>query len=241
VDPFREGRTRGYQLACLFAYAGHQYFGASANRRWSTRDLANPNKESSCALFFMDGSYLGDFNLMRGPTSDDFLRALIGTPNAGLGAIWSRTHTGSQSLQGLALGDTLGETWWSTLAHHNLRDGLDARLGDVHTSLLGDPTLRMNPLSPVSGLQASTRGRGVELKWRAGKYRDMRYFVYRSPEGSSEPPVLLTKQPIRSRAFVDQKPLRGKSFYIVRPTRLRTGGCGSYHDVGPGVLARVAR
>ena len=234
VDPFREGRTRGYLVASVASFGSPTSVGQTEDRRWRTHDLAYPDRESSVGFYWVEGSYLGDWNAAIRPVPNVFLRALLAPPNSGLAAIWSRSILGNVLLQSIGLGDTLGEVFWYKMSDCPIRDGVENLVGHMHISLLGDPTLRFLRIEPVTGLRSTRRGGRVDLSWNAAADRATAYYVYRLPEGDEGPLVRLTPNPVAAPNFTDTDPIPGRSRYWVRPVRLTVTGCGSFHNLGPG-------
>jgi len=239
VDPFRAGRARRYLLASVAGYGGYAHVGGAPEGRWTTADLAQPRLAPQVAIHFIDGSYLGDFNLVSRPVRNTFIRALLAQPNSGLVAIWDRINQSSVSLQALGLGDPLGPAWWSHPSNTDLSNGSGYLIGNVHLALLGDPTLRFPVLPPVQNLQANAAGNRVTLRWAATLNPDVRYTVYRTKDPATEAFVPLTVTPVQESEIVDLHPPPGGAVYLVRPTQLTRTGCGTFHDLGPGQLIEV--
>lgn len=232
LDPFRAGRDRSYLLASLAGFGARNALGPSGPAKWSTPDLANPALEPHVAIFAVDGSYLGDFNLAAKPLQDVFIRALIAQENSGLVAFWQRTQTSSISFQALGLGDPIGKAWWSWLHQNDFQNGLAHFVSTIHFSLLGDPTLRFPMLRPIQQLTTRKDTAGIHLEWQPSLDPDVRYRVYRR-NATTTPKTLLTPNPLLQPAFTDPSPPTTPT-YEVYPTRLTRTGCGTFYNTGPG-------
>ncbi len=233
LDPFRAGRNHSYLLASLAGYGARNALGPSGPAKWSTTDLANPASEPQVAIYAVDGSYLGDFNLAAKPLQDVFIRALIAQENSGLVSFWQRTQTSSISFQALALGDPIGKVWWSWLHQNEFQNGLAHFVSTIHFSLIGDPTLRFPVLRPVENLTTRTDTSGIHLEWQPSLDPEVHYRVFRrAPEGTTQ--TLLTSEPLLAAGFTDPTPPTSPVTYQVHPVRLTRTGTGTFYNTGPG-------
>jgi hypothetical protein len=112
----------------------------------------------------------------------------------------------------------------------------DAREGEktwVFKALMGDPTLRLHPVPPVSDLAAGAAG---QLTWKArtGAEGLVGYHVYRAAEKAG-PYTRLTEQPATGASFADPKPA-ARSWYMVRAVKLQASPSGSYFTAGQGAF-----
>ena len=100
------------------------------------------------------GSWLGDWD-----SEDNILRAPLATRH-GLVSVWSgRPHW---FIHPLGLGETIGFT--ARLAMNNAGDyqtQINSSQNRIHIALMGDPTLRLHPVAPVSNLNGSANGSSV--------------------------------------------------------------------------------
>jgi len=105
----------------------------------------------------------------------------------------------------------------------------------VHISLMGDPTLRMNPVSPPIGLSVMSAGGGVTLNWQDSADTVLGYHVYRSPS-SSGPFARLTSSPVAGKTFTDNTVSSNTYTYMVRAVTLQTTPSGSYYNASQGAF-----
>jgi hypothetical protein len=104
----------------------------------------------------------------------------------------------------------------------------------IYVALLGDPTLRMEPVAPVSNLIASKAKGGVDLKWTGSRDNVAGYHVYRAatPNGSF---ARVTDSLVAGTSFMDSGSTGGS--YMVRAVALQTNPSGSYFNPSQGVFA----
>jgi hypothetical protein len=107
----------------------------------------------------------------------------------------------------------------------------------IYIELLGDPTLRLDPIAPPSQLTVVRNGGSVALNWSASTDSVVGYHVYRasSPTG---PFTRLTSSLLTGTGFTDNSPPAGSSTYMVRAVALQTNPSGSYYNPSDGVFAQ---
>ena len=199
--------------------------------------------DSKAVFTLLFGSFFGDWD-----HQNSFLRApLAGTSNSlGLSCVWSGrpwTH-----LNHMALGDTLGYCVRYTQNAENITGAWfqNDYLGNgyffnwIHIGLMGDPTLRLHSMQPVTGLTATTTATSVQLNWTASPDATAGYHVYRAstPAGpftrrtssaitaSGTNP---TATPTTLTMFTDTGLTAGQSFtYLVKAVRMETTPSGTY-------------
>ncbi len=186
------------------------------------------------------GSYLGDWD-----HSDDLLRAPLCTSTYGLGCI---VVDPPPFFHVIALGDTIGSGVWLmqnqdgfVYQDHDRTDDLrDCGFErEVWVDWMGDPSLRLNPVIPPSGLAASAAGgTTVDLSWTASTDSSIQgYLVYRARGfGSFQ---RLTRMPIAGTSYADSVASAGTYTYMVRAVKLETNGSGTYYNPSQGIFATV--
>src|SRR5688572_27536574 len=139
--------------------------------------MVNDNVRGVFNLLF--GSWLGDWD-----HEDNVLRAPLATDH-GLVSVWSgRPHW---FIHPLGLGETIGHV--TRLTQNNVdtyQTAINSAAHRTHIALMGDPTLRLHPVIPVSSLNGSANGNAVALSWGASSDSNLvGYHVYRaaSPAG----------------------------------------------------------
>lgn len=200
-----------------------------------------PTKAVFHSLF---GSYVGNWDI-----GNSFLRAPLAAEGYGLAAMWGGfpdhfTHH-------MALGESIGYSLRATQNNVNLVGdpphspivpvsslyGDSQHMGRIHISLMGDPTLRLHPVSPVTALTKTADGSGVRLNWTAPSDPGVfSYYVFvRSAAG--EPFVLRDDTPMEATTYLHSGGSTS-STYMVRAVKLEddTNG-GTYYNLSQGVYS----
>ncbi len=182
------------------------------------------------------GSYSGDWDC-----PDSVVRALIASPPQCLGAGWG----GNWYLHPLAAGETIGSVVRLTQNNRGLYPNPWAtpfsanNMAMVHISLLGDPTLHLQPVRPPTDLTVTAVGTAAHLTWTASPQAVAGYAVYRAatPDG---PFTRLTPAPLPGTAFTDPAPPAG-AVYLVRALAQLTSGGGTYYSLSQGAFSTPPR
>lgn len=191
------------------------------------------------------GSYFGDWD-----STDNLLRASVAaTPNT-LAAVWSGRP--QWYVHHMALGETIGYSAAVSQNNAGLYQASRVRpsgigfpsedptnsLTGIHIALMGDPSLRMQPVPPPLAFAAVPNPSGaVELWWTPPTNEVRGYHVYRAPAAGGPytrlNPALLTRT-----AYADwsHSPER---FYMVRSVDLQRSGSGAYYSGSQGLFAQV--
>jgi hypothetical protein len=222
--------SQGY----LWSYGagGGQYF--TVNGIGVSDDFATNDIRTVFTMFM--GSYFGDWD-----NESNFLRAALGSSSYVLTSSYSGfPHS---FYHHMALGETIG---------HGLRVSQNNRVGglysfqhqgtrQVHIALMGDPTLRMHPVVPISALSATAEAGGVALMWKGSPDSDMQgYHVYRaaSPDGPFS--RVSGSSPVGGSSFTDNPPA-GTFTYMVRAIKLERSASGAYYNPSQGMFVTVTR
>jgi hypothetical protein len=184
---------------------------------------------TQCKTIFMMffGSYFGDWD-----ASNDIFRASLGSGDI-LAVAWAgRPHW---FFHHMGLGETIGYS--ARLVQNNNGFYLPTNFcHEVHISLLGDPTLRMQIVQPPTVLTATTNGSYVSLNWSASPDSSLLgYHVYRA-NNSSGPFTRVTTSPVLSPSFQDT-PGNGSYTYMVRAIKLESGYSGTFTNASAGLFA----
>ncbi len=179
-------------------------------------------------------SWIGDWN-----NESNFLRAPLGST----GGVLATAYAGKPQwlFHHMAMGHTIG--FATRVTQENGTDGPYLPhvpgTGQVHISLLGDPTLRAKPLPPVSGLAATQDGANVTLRWNA--YADpalQGYAIYRA---SSSAGPYARINPVLSPASQLLIPnVTSSDSFMVRAVVLTTTPSGSYFNGSYGATVGVS-
>ncbi|MCC5846516.1 MAG: immunoglobulin domain-containing protein [Verrucomicrobia bacterium] len=221
--------------AYLWGYGGGGSGYTSIGGVGSSTDFKTKTSLVVFNAFF--GSYFGDWD----SPVDNVLRApLAGAMDSmGLVSVWATRP--DWYLHGMSLGETMGEAYLRTVNNPNdwgdnwwtgYFNWVNNTQRSVHIALMGDPTLRLHPVSaPVSGTYVR-EGSAVQLDWQAPANEPdlVGYHVYRatSLEG---PYTRLTTAPVATTSYADASAPAG-SVYQVRTVALTESASGSYYNAG---------
>ncbi len=194
------------------------------NEMYST-DLVDANIRSVFTMLF--GSWLGDWD-----SEDNLLRSVLATKDFGLTSCWSgRPHW---FFQHMGLGETIGYSTRLTQNNTGLyKNQMNNGAGGIHVALMGDPTLRMHPVSPVSNVSGTSLVTGVSLAWTASPDNIIGYHVYRSATLTG-PFTRLNSSLVTTASFLDTAPLNGTNTYMVRAVKLENTPSGTYYNASQG-------
>jgi hypothetical protein len=235
-----------YENKYLFAYGcgGGSYDGASGVAYNST--LAN--NDSYAVFTMLLGSYFGEWSY-----PNCFLRApLAGKAGSmGLTCEWAgRPHYYHMHM---ALGETIGHG--TRISQNNSSGNFDpvGHNREVHMALMGDPTLRLHGVSPVSAVVAnySSAQNQVALSWAASSDAAvLGYHVFRSlnPDGPftritgvPATSAIPHGSPISGTNFTDASPISGHAnHYFVRAVKREVSASGSYFNMSTGIPANAS-
>jgi hypothetical protein len=189
-------------------------------------------KQPKAAFTMLFGSWFAQWDL-----TDAFMKAFLTSPTLGLTcSVGGRPHW---FIHHMAMGEPIGYS--VRLAMNNLdlyRSYSNGMARAVYVSLLGDPTLRMEPIEPPGSLVANQSGPGIYLSWHPSPDATAGYHVYRgqSPDG---PFVRLTDLPVSGTAYSDTGFAPGANTYMVRAIALQINPSGSYYNPSQGVFANI--
>jgi len=142
----------------------------------------------------------------------------------------------------MALGEHIG--YGTRLTQNNrllysVGNGIESgSANQIHIALLGDPTLRLHVVKPVSDLTLGSGGGSVSLSWSASPDQVLGYHVYRAASIDSAF-ARLTDSAIVATAFTDSEPPRGVNTYMVRALKLEQSASGSYYNLSTGIMDSV--
>jgi hypothetical protein len=202
-----------------------QYFDS-----WST-DIVG--QDAKAVFFMLDGSWMGNWD-----HTDNYLRSVLATPTMGLACCCIAGHPHAYYHR-MGLGEPIGDGIRLTMNNSTLyRSQSNAFARAIYIELLGDPTLRLEPIAPVSSLNASANGNSVNLNWSPSTDSVAGYHVYRatSPTG---PFTRLTGSLIPGTSFNDSSVTAGSYTYMVRGVALQTNPSGSYYNPSQGIFVNA--
>jgi hypothetical protein len=196
----------------------------------STYDFAR--RDPKAIFTILHGSYFGDWDF-----PDNFTKAPLATTTYGLACIWAGLP--HWFMHPMALGESLG---YITKLNQNNVNGLyksavNLSSGQVHISLMGDPTLRMQVVAPPNGLTAQN-AQGVVLNWGAAPDSILGYNIYRS-DNAKGPFTKLNRSYITTTTYTDLSSGAGLQTYLVRAVKLETTPSGSFLNTSQGVFTSI--
>ena len=189
-------------------------------------------QDAAVVFAMLYGSHFGEWD-----STDNFMRSILATPSMGLISCMSRRP--HWFCHQMGLGEPAGFGARLTMNNSTLYGTqTNAFTRGVHIGLMGDPTLRMDPVTPPSGLNGLRGPSGVNLSWSASPDSVLGYYVYRSAS-SKGPFSRLTTSLLTATTFTDTASLSGASTYMVRAIKLQTTPSGSYYNPSQGVFVTV--
>ena len=218
----------------LWAYGCGAGSFTSADGVGSSGDFAT--KKSLAVFTMLFGSYFGDWDV-----ADSFLRApLAGHPESlGLVCLWAgRPHW---HLYHMALGETVG--YGTRVTQNNAGFTIGGYVVNnsgrgVHIALMGDPTLRLHPVMPVSQLVVNSGAGLPTLSWNASTDAGIEgYSIYRAGTAAG-PFSRIGGTLVTGTSYTDRTGTPGQSYvYLVRAVKLESSAGGTYLNSSQGVFA----
>ncbi|MCX6971812.1 MAG: hypothetical protein NTV93_16885 [Verrucomicrobia bacterium] len=225
--------------AYLFACANGGGALTSAQGVGSTADIASNNPRAIFTELF--GSYFGDWD-----HTDSFLRAPLAT-TYGLTCIWGSRP--NWTFHPMGMGRTTGDCARLTMNSNAGFFDMDYGSGYVHISLLGDPTLRLHVVPPVTDVASATSNGMTRISWSAPEDPGVvGYHVYRATSelgpftrltGTAANAANPSGSPITTTLYTDTSGTVGMT-YMVRAVKNENGdnpGGSNYFNLSQGVLA----
>ncbi|MCC6723820.1 MAG: T9SS type A sorting domain-containing protein, partial [Saprospiraceae bacterium] len=222
LDYFSTMKDQAY----LWSFGGGSGTPTSANGIGNTQDFANDTLRNIFTM--LCGSYFGDWD-----SPDNFLRAPLASAGWTLASAWAGNPP--FTLHRMAMGEPLGQ---SLLRTQNATES-DYYPGPqlVHTSIMGDPSLRLHPVKPVSNLVAAETLLGVELSWMPPSGETVAgYNIYRA-ENALGDYLKVNTSLVTGNDFLDLVHPADSVLYMVRTVKLETSGSGTYWNMSLGKTA----
>jgi hypothetical protein len=186
---------------------------------WST-DIYSQNAK---AVFFMlEGSWFGNWDHV-----DNIMRSTLATPTMGLACCCIAGHP-HWYMHHMGLGEPIG--YGARLTNELARA--------IYITLMGDPTLRMEPVGPPSGLTGGATGGSVTLNWSPSTDSVAGYHVYRATSAAG-PFARVTGSLLTGTTF-SESVAAGSYTYMVRAVALQTNPSGSYYNPSQGIFTSVS-
>ena len=194
-----------------------------------TSDIVEQDAQAVFSMLY--GSHLGEWD-----TTDNIMRAMLATSIGLAACMGGKPHW---YFHHMSLGDPIGFSARLTMNNSTLyKSQLNLFRRGVHISLLGDPTLRLDPVGPPSNLFAMRSGRNVVLTWAASVESGAGYHVYRAATPGG-PYTRLTPRLLTTTSFTDIARVAAGT-YMVRAVKLQLTPSGSYWNPSQGIFATVS-
>jgi len=199
---------------------------------YDVRSIDIVGQDAQAVFVMLFGSWFGQWDF-----ADDLLRSVLATPTMGLAACMAgRPHW---FFHHMGLGETIGYSTRLSMNNDSLyQSQSNGMTRAVYIALMGDPSLRMYPVAPATGLNLNSTGARVDLAWTASADAVLGYHVYRAPTPSG-PFTRLTGALISGMTYTDPTvPISGCT-YMVRAVTLQSTPSGTFYNPSQGVFASV--
>lgn len=185
----------------------------------------------TCPFTSHFGSYFGDWD-----NNDNFLRAGLASKSLLLTATWSGRPV--YYFHQMALGQTIGySAMASANSPRNLYHSKFASNG-VHMALMGDPSLRLHPITPISNLAIKRDCDKITLNWT--KSNDTAISGYRIYRANSIDGEYKWVANVTVDSFEDKTAKAGLHYYMVRAERLQKTPSGTYYNLALGIIDSIS-
>jgi hypothetical protein len=198
----------------------------------ATSNFASDSTLYNFGMLF--GSYFGDWD-----AQNNFLRAPLASRGWTLSNSWSgRPYNYYHQM---AMGENLG---YCILRSQNNVNTYQYNIYPtfVYISLMGDPSLRMNPVLPVSNvvLSASSDKKSVTVQWTQSNDPGVTgYNIYRA-KSKTAPFVFSGSVNATTFTFTDNGPYNGLNYFIVKAVKPETTSSGTYMNTSIGVMDTIS-
>ncbi len=200
------------------------------------------NKTINTVFMQLYGSYFVEWakggistttnHLLRAPLANEGMP--LATCWTGISPRWYFHHMG--------LGETIGYSLMQSQNNTGIYDpGNNSLLGGVHMVLMGDPTLRLHMVFPVSNLTATQVGSSVQLNWNASADDNIiGYNIYRS-DTITGTFSKLNSSIIQTTSFTDTMPsVTTNNVYMIRAVKSEVSASGLYQNMSEGIFSTKA-
>lgn len=225
ADFLTELRARSYMFTTTSGFGSY----TSSSGIASTSDFVNDSLTSPFTSYF--GSYFGDWD-----NTNNLLKAPLASRSLILTSTWSGRPV--YYYHQMALGQTVG--YCATASANSPRNLYFSEYvsNGVHMGLMGDPSLRLHPMSAASNLTITPNCKGIHLKWTASADTGISgYRIYRATGLDEEYKWVATTT---ADSFVDITAPAGHYYYMVRAERLQKTPSGSYYNMALGITDSVS-
>lgn len=243
LDYLTELNTKDYLWS--FGFGNGSYLNCSGVA--TTAQLASPSQSIKSVFTGFMGSFFGDWD-----TANNFLRAPLAAKGNVLNSFWTgRPHW---YFHHMAMGETIGfsamrsqnnyDSFWTPIVGWTIPlypvTYFTYNSFQVHSSLMGDPAVRLQPFDPIHNLLARQDSCNLTFKltWSASLDTAVHsYYIYRSKHIDSS----FTQIGTTSNLFwKDNSPLTGDNVYMVRGLKLQVSGSGTYYNLSQGIFDTIS-
>lgn len=194
----------------------------------SSGDFVTDSIVSPFTSYF--GSYFGDWD-----NTNNLLKAGLASKSLVLAATWSGRPV--YYFHQMGLGQTIGySATASANSPRNLYHSVFSSNG-VHMALMGDPSLRLHPITPITNLSLKRDCEKITLNWtKSNDTAISGYRIYRTDGLDAEYKWVAT---ITADSFEDKSVQAGTHYYMVRAERLQKTHSGTYYNLALGVTDSI--
>lgn len=210
-----------------------------------TLDLASTSQQLKTVFSGFLSSYCADFD-----TANNFLRAPLAAKGNVLNTFW--VGRPAWFFHHMGLGENIGYS--SMRTQNNYDSVLSSSYGyaaalypttayfgfEIHSSLMGDPAVRMQYVEPASNFyvrQDSCNNR-FKLRWTAVSDTAVHtYYIFRAKHIDSTFTLIGSSS---TTSYTDNSPLSGTNVYMLRAEKLQVSGSGTYYNLSQGVFDTVS-
>ncbi len=197
----------------------------SADGIGTSTDFANDSLLTIFTMLF--GSQFGDYD-----NDNNFLKAPLAS-----GLTLSNCWAGNPpwTFHHMAMGYPIG---YAARATQNSNGLYHPGPQLVHSSLMGDPTLKMHIVKPPLAFEAfQTSDNLVHFNFQASLDPEvLGYYFYRRSD-LNDPFERISSNIVEApETFTDLPPFNGDFYYMLRAVKLETSGSGTYYNLSPGII-----
>jgi len=194
------------------------------------------NKPINTVFMQMYGSYFVEwYKGSVSTTTNHLLRAPMASNGTTLATVWSGKAP-YWHFHHMALGETIG---YSTLRNQNnlttYSPGTTTLQKGIHMALMGDPTLKMHIVAPVTNVTITPGSNSIDVTWNTSVDNIVGYNIYRT-DGLRNVFTKINTSLITSTAYTDNNPLNGNNVYMVRAVKLESRPGGTYYNMSTGII-----
>ncbi len=204
-------------------------FGGGWGSYTSASGVTNTNLMTTDSLqgvfTFLFGSYFGDWD-----TQNNLLRAALGSGTI-LTNAWAERPT--WKIFHMALGTTIGFQTMLTQSQ-KVEEYSTQSWSHIHVALMGDPTLRMIYVEPMSLVNVSQTGNGINIQWDHSGNADQ-FNIYRKYDFENSFQLIGTVDNSTFSYLDTEVKNFGNVSYMVRAQKIEISLSGSYHNLSIGV------